>query len=179
MKLISMLLAGLLTLIPAGAQAHDSLIDVSPAAGEIVQAGKFELSMGFSAELINLPGSGAEVILTNPSGEVIPTGCPLVEGKQVTLKLDLDAPGEYQAAWRVVSSDGHPINGVTSFSLENTSGYVAGDSEALNPCPEGLIAPAPEENQESATSYWLLWVSLGLVAAGLFFYLRPRRNNSK
>jgi hypothetical protein len=58
--------------------------------------------------------------------------------------------------------------------LVNGTGFVADRTFESVPCEEPvLISDASGENPEFG--YWLLWVSLGLVAAGLFFYLRPKR----
>ena len=70
------------------------------------------------------------------------------------------------------ASDGHPIEGSYSFELLNTSAYVA--SANIEPCLIATSAPAPQE----PANYWLLFGSLGLAAAGLFLYLRPRKPRS-
>jgi methionine-rich copper-binding protein CopC len=170
LNLISLgLLVSLLT--GPAALAHDDVIDQVPAPGSSVEAGPLDIKLDFSNELLDL-GSGAEVVVTAPDGSIAPATCAVLDGTLATAKTELDQAGTYTIAWRVVSSDGHPIEGSYEFELLNSSGYVA--SGNIEPC---LIATSGE-TQEDSTNYWLLFGSLGLAAAGLFLYLRPRKPRS-
>jgi methionine-rich copper-binding protein CopC len=164
---------GLLTSMFFGqpAVAHEQLVDQSPASGSEVQAGPVEIRLEFSNELLDL-GSGAEIVVKGPDGEFEPATCVAIQGTTAKSQLDLDQAGNYQVAWRVVSGDGHPIEGSFTFELVNDVGYVA--SGIAEPC---LISQSQTE-EAPEFSYWLLFGSLGLMAAGLFFYLRPRKKNS-
>ena len=174
MKLIRVLVALLLVAIPLPANAHDELVDQLPKPNSVVEAGRVVISLDFNNELLNLSGSGAEILVTGPDGNQINKGCGLVEGKNARLEIDLDQPGEYQVAWRVVSSDGHPITDSFGFTLVNGTGFVADPNFGFVACEEPVRIATNEESQDPF-GYWLLWVSLVLVAAGLFFYLRPNR----
>jgi methionine-rich copper-binding protein CopC len=170
---LNLISLGLLVSLLSGpaALAHDQVIDQSPAPGSTVEAGPVDIRLDFSNELLDI-GSGAEIVVTAPDGSFAPATCAVLDGTLASAKTDLDQAGTYTIAWRVVSSDGHPIEGSYEFELLNSSGYVA--SGNIEPC---LIATS-EETQEDSTNYWLLFGSLGLAAAGLFFYLRPRKPRS-
>ena len=171
LNLISLgLLVSLLT--GPAALAHDQVIDQTPAPGSQVEAGLIEIRLDFSNELLDI-GSGAEIIVTAPDGSFAPASCAALNGTLATSNTDLDQAGTYTVAWRVVSSDGHPIEGSYNFELQNSSGYVA--SGNIEPC---LIATAEPSSQQEPANYWLLFGSLGVAAAGLFFYLRPRKPRS-
>jgi methionine-rich copper-binding protein CopC len=158
-------------LVGTSATAHDDVMDQIPAPGSQVEAGLVEIKLDFSNELLDL-GGGAEILVTGPDGNPATATCAALNGTLASAQTDLDQAGIYSVAWRVVSSDGHPIEGSYNFELLNTSGYVA--SANIEPC---LIAtPAPAE--EEPANYWLLFGSLGLAAAGLFLYLRPRKPRS-
>jgi methionine-rich copper-binding protein CopC len=155
-------------LVGPSATAHDDVMDQIPAPGSQVEAGLVEIKLDFSNELLDI-GSGAEIVVTAPDGSLAPATCAALNGTLATAQTDLDQAGTYTVAWRVVSSDGHPIEGSYNFELLNTSGYVA--SANIEPCLIATSAPAEEE----PANYWLLFGSLGLAAAGLFLYLRPRK----
>ncbi len=155
-------------LVGPGATAHDDVIDQIPAPGSQVEAGLIEIKLDFSNELLDL-GSGAEILVTGPDGSPAAATCAALNGTLASAQTDLDQAGTYNVAWRVVSSDGHPIEGTYKFELLNTSGYVA--SANIEPCLIATSAPAPQE----PANYWLLFGSLGLAAAGLFLFLRPRK----
>lgn len=174
MKLIRVLLTLLLLAAPLPASAHEELVDQTPAANSVVEAGRVKISLEFSNDLLVLSGSGAEILVTGVDGELLNKGCALVDKRNAVLEIELDQPGEYQVAWRVVSADGHPISDSFGFTLVNGTGFVADRSYESVPCEEPvLISDASEGAPEFG--YWPLWVSLGLVAIGLFFYLRPKR----
>ena len=158
-------------LVGPSATAHDDVIDQFPAPGSQVEAGLVEIKLDFSNELLAL-GSGAEIIVTGPDGNPATATCADLSGTLATAQTDLDQAGNYTVAWRVVSSDGHPIEGSYSFELLNTSAYIA--SANIEPCLIATSVPAPQE----PANYWLLFGSLGLAAAGLFLYLRPRKPRS-
>ncbi len=167
LNLIGLTLLASLAIGPA-ALGHDDVIDQQPVPGSEVEAGVIDINLDFSNELLDL-GSGAEIIVTSPDGSIAGTSCAVLVGTLASAKTELDQPGSYTVAWRVVSSDGHPIEGSYSFDLVNKSGYV--NSGSIEPC---LIATSSEAEQDSG-NYWLLFGSLGLAAVGLFFYLRPRK----
>jgi methionine-rich copper-binding protein CopC len=158
-------------LVGPAASAHDDVIDQVPAPGSQVEAGLVDIKLDFSNELLDI-GSGAEIVVTAPDGSLAPATCAALNGTLASAQTDLDQAGTYTVAWRVVSSDGHPIEGSYNFEILNSSGYVA--SANIEPC---LIATS-EVVEEEPANYWLLFGSLGLVAAGLFLYLRPRKPRS-
>lgn len=154
------------------ANAHDELVSQSPAQGETVSAGVIDIMLEFSGPPLALEdGSGNEIFVTGPNGAIKYAGCLPIEGNFGVLTADLDQVGTHTVAWRVVSSDGHPISGEFTFEIENSSGYVS-DAEFIYPdCGNGLISP----NEQPADLYWLLWLSLGVVAAAIFLFLRPKK----
>jgi methionine-rich copper-binding protein CopC len=158
-------------LVGPSATAHDDVIDQIPAPGSQVEAGLVEIKLDFSNELLDL-GSGAEILVTGPDGSPATATCAALNGTLASAQTDLDQAGTYTVTWRVVSSDGHPIEGSYNFELLNASGYVA--SANIEPCLIATSSPAEEE----PANYWLLFGSLGLAAAGLFLYLRPRKPRS-
>jgi len=172
MKFIRLILTILFLSLAVPAQAHDALIDQSPKAGETVQAGVVEIKLEFNNEILDLGDSSAEILIQNSDGEPQNPGCALVDKRLASVKLSLATAGDYSVAWRVVSSDGHPISGEFDFKLENSTGYEADPNYSFIECPEPVLISAPEED---ASGYWLLWGSLGLLAVGLFILLRPKK----
>jgi methionine-rich copper-binding protein CopC len=164
----------LLTLIPLSANAHDQLVDQYPAEGEVIQAGVHELRLTFSDELLELEGgAGNEIVITNPNGENFYAGCLPVSGRDGLLAIDLEIAGSYQVAWRVVSSDGHPISDSFSFEVENSTGYVSDPAFAYPDCAGEVTISTPTE--QSQFLYWLLWAAMGIVAVLLLLLLRPKK----
>ncbi|MFF0863659.1 copper resistance protein CopC [Nonomuraea sp. NPDC003560] len=114
----------LLAAAPA-ALAHDRLKSSSPADGaKLAQVESIELE--FTSRM-TLP----TLVLDGPAGENLPLGKPRAQG--VTVKAEPAAPlepGKYRLAWRVVSSDGHPIAGELRFTVTTPATPAASEPEA-------------------------------------------------
>lgn len=131
-RLIALLgvLAGLLAVSSASpAFAHDELLGTEPADGAVVDALPDSLTLTFSGVL--LTGDGAtEIVVTDAAGTDLTAGDAVLDGVKVTQALDGTTSGAIRVAWRVVSSDGHPISG--------EYGFVVGDESAV---------PSPGESE--------------------------------
>ena len=169
------LFLALLAPLAQPAAAHDQLVDSSPGQGQTADAGVLEISLTFAEDLLNL-GSGAQIIVTGPDSEqLINNGCALIEGNIANSPIQLSEPGEYLVGWRVVSGDGHPISGSFSFDLVNETGFAPDPNFQGLDCTDAITQADYEPTSEPSTlNYWLLFGSIGAVAAGLFFWLRPR-----
>ncbi len=55
--------------------------------------------------------------VTDATGTPLTEGAPTVSGTVVTQALAGSASGAVTVVWRVVSSDGHPIDGTFSFTV--------------------------------------------------------------
>ncbi len=109
------------------ALAHDQLVSTVMVTDD---AGAAEaVRMTFSNNVLEM---GTEVLVTDAAGTDVTSGEPEVAGPDVTQAFTQGLPdGAYNAVWRVVSSDGHPIEGGFSFNIENG---VPGEIQIL---PEG------------------------------------------
>lgn len=130
--LLVLLLAVLPLAVTQPAVAHDVLIAGSPADGATVTAVPATVDLTFSNDL--LP-AGAIVEVRDPSGVNRAIGAPTVAGASVSVAVDPAAPGGgYTVVWRVVSSDGHPIEGSYGFTV---------DAPAPTPTPTPTSEPSP------------------------------------
>lgn len=114
-----MVLTGLATvflvlLTGTGARAHDALESTTPADGETLSSAPEALVLSYTGDISHL---GTQVQVSGPDG-VVAAPEPEVDGVQVRQPLPPDLPdGEYAVAWRVTSSDGHPISGTFAFTV--------------------------------------------------------------
>lgn len=192
--LAATLLAAFLVLFsPLSASAHDALVSSSPAADESVETVPAELTLTFSAKLID--GEGAtEVVVTAPDGASITDGAATVEGAIVTQPLRGTGPaGEYHVIWKVVSSDGHPTSGEYSFTVTVGDDGAASETPSAAPTTSApttaqTAAPAPtstptaDSGAASGASAWIWGLSIGgilvIVALMLWYTMRTRKNGS-
>jgi len=114
--LVVLALTLLATLGLAGtASAHATLIGSDPADGATLQAPPTTVTLTFDDTLENFE---PVVTVTGPDGNQYQSGATTIDG--VTLSsavLPLTAAGTYTIAYRVVSDDGHPVEGQVRFDL--------------------------------------------------------------
>lgn len=101
----------------APAAAHAWLVDSSPAEGAVLALPPTEIRLQFN-EVVTPVQSSFQLI----SGSELIQLDPKREGNVLTAALPDDLQdGNYLAAWRVVSSDGHPVGGAISFTIGTAS----------------------------------------------------------
>jgi methionine-rich copper-binding protein CopC len=183
--LAATLLAAFLVLFsPLSASAHDALVSSSPAADESVETVPAELTLTFSAKLID--GEGAtEVVVTAPDGSSITDGAATVDGAVVTQPLQGSGPaGEYHVIWKVVSSDGHPTSGEYSFTVTVGDDTAATEEPTAAPttaaptaeqtsAPETTSTPVSDSGDADGGSpwVWVLAIVAVLVVAGVVAWI--------
>ncbi|MGW0803197.1 copper resistance CopC family protein [Nonomuraea sp. NPDC002799] len=179
------------TAVPA--LAHDTLKSSSPAKGAKVKA-LDEVRLEFSAK-VRLPF----VIVRGDGDAQHQRGKPEADGAVVKQAVDGPLPdGDYTIAYRVVSSDGHPVEGEIPFTVKgaqppspspssspgsSTTSSPGSTAEAL-PAP-GSSPPAAETSAaaaETATAaqdvsfpVWLIVVVGALAGIGIGFLLSARK----
>lgn len=108
------LVAVLLTAGPAS--AHDQLLSSDPKDGATLESAPSSITLTFSSAPLD---TGIEIVLEGPDGVTARGEDIQVDDRAVTARLDDGLPaGTYDVAWHVVSSDGHPIDGELSWTVE-------------------------------------------------------------
>ena len=110
--------------LAAPASAHDAAESTSPAQGASLAAPPGEVSVTFS----NPPlGIGSSFSVKDASGTEWADGSVRIVDNVATQKLRSGGPaGAYTVAWRVVSSDSHPIEGTFTFTAASGSAPAGG-----------------------------------------------------
>lgn len=177
----------LLTLVAPTASAHDQLISTDPPDGAMLDTAPSSVGLTFSEDVLDI---STTVVVDGPNGPVPTT--PSVDGTTVSAPLPADLPdGAYTVTWRVVSSDGHPVQGTFGFTVQRSgatdgsgSTGTTGVASAAPPAsgsPAPTASPAPSSPQ-GATGTGPLGLVAGiagaaLVAALIVLLLRRRRTS--
>jgi copper transport protein len=147
---------------PASALAHGNLIRSDPPSGAVLPAPPSVVRLYFDDAV--RPQSGMRAV-RNSGGSVL-NGRPRVAGGgELIIPLRARLPhGDYTILWRVLSDDGHPINGITTFAVG-----------AGRPPPKPAFAPPSEQRPFQTLARWLFFAGI-LAAAGsaLFRIAMPR-----
>ncbi|MER5609418.1 copper resistance CopC family protein [Micromonospora tulbaghiae] len=134
---VTALLAAVLTallLVPATpAAAHNSLQEATPARDARLTAAPTQVTLRF---LQRLNPSFTTITVSDAGQRTVPTSAPAVDGATGTVTIDEPlGNGTYTVAYRVVSRDGHPVQGSYRFT-------VADPAAPAPSAPASSAAPA-------------------------------------
>jgi methionine-rich copper-binding protein CopC len=156
LKKLLVLLVSLFIVAPAS--AHTSLVSSVPLSGAVLNEVPAEVRIKFNEDLLLVDDKNPNRIeVINGVGQVV-SGMSVVEGPEIftALDLSLEPSGEYLVKYRVVSADGHPIEGEYQFTVA---------------APEVISAPV-EESKEDEGIVRIIWVLLALSGVGILALLR-------
>lgn len=111
--LLIVVTAAFLMVPAAAAQAHDVLETTDPANGSTVRTVPARIGLTFDHTPLAI---GSVIRVQDSKGTDQADGPVAIVDNHVTQAVKADAPeGKYAVVWRVVSSDGHPIEGTFTF----------------------------------------------------------------
>ena len=181
-----------LLLIVAPARAHAELDSSDPQDGASLASAPDVLSFTFGEQVLE---QGNAVTLTDvASGSRLEVGPLQVEGDMVSVSWPEQSPaGEFRAAYRVVSADGHPIEGSITFTVDEAVGAAVASPVAASTSDEPSALPvasasavpavegsAPAEDADAGGGGALVWIlALGVAvvigaAAGMWVMRKTR-----
>jgi methionine-rich copper-binding protein CopC len=121
-KKILVLCVALFIAIPMNAFAHGEMVQAFPASDSNVPTAPAEVSIEFDGKLQIIAGANVNSIeVTDSQGQIISSPTAVVEGNKISTKLQLtDITGLVSVRYRIVSEDGHPVEGDYSFTVGET-----------------------------------------------------------
>lgn len=156
------------------ASAHDAAESTSPAAGATVPAPPEKVSVTFNHNPLAI---GSQIAVTDAAGSNWADGPVEIVDNVASEKVKPGAPaGLFTVAWRVASSDGHPIEGSFTFTATATAGAAGSTAAAAVPTlgtAQPGTTPAPEKSPDASQPFpWSIVIFVGtavgiLVALGL------------
>ncbi|MGI5159819.1 copper resistance CopC family protein [Microbispora sp. CA-102843] len=177
---LAALLAALL-LCAAPAQAHTSLKSSDPQKNAQVKALQ-KVTLEF-ADSVQFP----VVVVRGEDGKRYEKGAPVVDGPKVTEAVTEPVPpGRYTIAWRVVSPDGHPLEGEIPFTVIGdqslgtaTSAAAPGDPSSASAPAAAAPATAPaaqaDDGGQRGVPGWIWAVIFGIAGVGIGMFLSLRK----
>jgi methionine-rich copper-binding protein CopC len=175
-------------LLSSPALAHNELINSTPSADSVVEAGPIEIRLEYGEEPIPTEfGKGNLLAIAKvETGEQLGAACARIDGKTMYTTVNIQDPGKYKVLWRSASDDGHIASGDYLITVENTSGYVA-DSIG-NQCFDDNGVELTLDSQEPLSvvsenntdlSQVLIWAGVLIVAGGALAAVLLLKRRSK
>ncbi|MDO5866904.1 MULTISPECIES: copper resistance CopC family protein [Paenarthrobacter] len=176
----------------APAMAHDALESTVPAADTTVTTAPGVVSLTLSEPPMDASQLNLSVItVTDEAGKTLSDGKVTVEGATISTAITAGTNGPYKVLWRTVSSDGHPIEGTYTFTVQDPAQAVtATPSAAPTPTPTATesATPAAATNQsppeaarpDDSNAPMAVGIAAAIlaVAAVVFFIARKRRDKT-
>ncbi|WDQ01829.1 copper resistance protein CopC [Micromonospora chalcea] len=137
-RTVSALLAALFTaallLVPATpAAAHNSLQEATPARDARLTTAPTQVTLRF---LQRLNPAFTTITLRDATDRQVPASAPAVDGATGTVTIEEPlANGTYTVAYRVVSRDGHPVQGSYRFTVADPAAPPAAAPSPATPSP--------------------------------------------
>lgn len=150
---------------PVAAFAHGEMVQATPAVDSNVLTAPTEVSIEFDGKLQIIGNTNVNSIeVTDNQGQLISSPTSVVEGNKISTKLQLtDITGLVSVHYRIVSEDGHPVEGDYSFTVGETAVAISAQSEES----------AGEEVAESGSN--LLVNGIGILTLVSIAFLVVRR----
>lgn len=167
----------LASLATAPAQAHAGLVGSTPEDGATVEQLDDEVVLRFSEEV----REPAMVVVTDPEGSALQEGDPVVDGAEVRQELEpATVAGVHTIAYRVISTDGHPVTGQLRVQVDSPT------DPSTAPSTDPAADPAGDDDADAArtvsdgdgtTATWVAAsaAALALVAALVLLLTRRRK----
>ena len=169
-------LAGLLLVLlaPVRAWAHAELVESDPAVGATLAAVPSTVTLTFSEEV----AEPARIAVTAPNGTQVQDGDAAVTDATVTQSIKpqdtAESAGSWTVAYRVLSIDGHPVTGETTFTVDDGSApTTATESQAAAPSSSGSSDAGKTTDWYTRATWLVVGIGVGLAAI-LAWALRRR-----
>lgn len=169
--------AGLAVLGVVGpAQAHDQILSSAPESGAKLDTAPTQIKLTFSETPME---DSAKMVAATSGGQKIPLDEPTVKGKVVTVPWPTQDAGSFDVNWRVVSSDGHPINGTIAFQVlgSTESPTVPVESPSDSTVTTQATPTAESESSTSNMGGMIAGLAAAIVAATILVVILVRRRD--
>ena len=115
-----MALTALVALPATSALAHSQLDSSTPAANSVIDTAPPQIVLDFNE---GIQASLSDVRLYDEKGKQVKTSSPArgVDDSIVLTQVPALQPGLYAVIWRIISADGHPVDGAFSFQIGTAS----------------------------------------------------------
>ncbi|WHX89409.1 copper resistance CopC family protein [Peribacillus simplex] len=179
-KKVTLLFLLLFILFSKQALAHTSLEDSTPKDGEVITEPIQELTLIFGTKV----EQNSRINVSNSNGEPVKLGNFVIEEDEMWATfLQPLKNGNYIVDWEIIGTDGHPIEGKFSFSVEVPNDKATGETEEGEPKQvednqENPIKKPKHEVQQSNVSSYIIPSIMGalfVIVAGSFLWLMRRK----
>lgn len=166
-SLSTLALSTVVPLTGTPALAHNELRSSTPTNGAALTSAPPSVVLTFVEEV---DAKSVKIAATGADGRSIAQGAPQTSGYLVTQPLNATLTGTYTVAYRVVSLDGHPVQGTVKFSLTLPASASAEPTPSQAEPTPSKADPTPSKAAGTDTDGdrpWWPYAILGLLLVAL------------
>ena len=165
--LIAIFLIGIAAFSSPVATAHGEIVSTFPEQYSNATPIPTEVWIQFDGNLQTLDGQAINTIeVVDSTGLTVSYGDPVIEGGKISTKLSgQSAPGVFTVNYRIVSEDGHPVEGNYTF---NASPDFADNAP--------VTTSAPEKSSSLSIGGVVMIIFLAVFAVGIFVKRKNEKN---
>lgn len=182
MKKIWIMAVLILLMCSTTVSAHTALEKSVPSDGATVTEELNEIVLEFNTAL----EKGSNFTVENQEGEEVPFNVQLLEQSMIGNPKGSMSDGDYTVEWKIIGADGHPIEGVFSFTAKTGEVKKTEDTEEQNtdslsevPTEETQTLETDQQTSETTSSppyaVIIIFIILAIIAAGTFMWALERR----
>lgn len=165
-----LLLSGMLLWCPVQVSAHTGLESSTPRADETVLPTK-TITLNFET---NIEAGGSIQVFDSTSSDAL-KGTFTQERRRMTFQLDRElTSGRYRVQWKIIGTDGHPIEGTYLFNIETqTTASETSDQPKPKPIQQKDVDAETVKTTTSTaeeTDFFPFLIAGGLFIMLLFFF---------
>ncbi|MBB4853879.1 methionine-rich copper-binding protein CopC [Mycobacteroides chelonae] len=181
---VSMLLSAFIALtlalaLPGVASAHAVKVSSDPAENAVLSGPPTQVSATFN-EPLQKRFSAMTVIGPDDKTDQWQSGEPLVSGAVISVGMKPDAPaGKYTVNFRVISEDGHPVDGSWPFTITGSDAPASAGAPTVSQQPSGTSSSAPVPSANPPDDDLPMWpfVVAVVVSVGAALIWTQRRQS--
>ncbi|MEV8132761.1 MULTISPECIES: copper resistance CopC family protein [Pseudarthrobacter] len=170
------------------AVAHDSLSSTEPARDAVLETAPATVSLTLSDAPLNSAQLNTSILkVTDSTGKTLSDDSVEVNGATLSTAITAGQPGPYTVQWRAVSSDGHPIEGTYTFTVQSAATTATPSQPAATAVPSASAAPAvtsgttpvtPAPRPDDSNALLVAGIGAAVIAliAGLIALARRKEN---
>lgn len=165
--LIAIFLIGIAAFSSPVATAHGEIVSTFPEQYSNATPIPTEVWIQFDGNLQTLDGQAINTIeVVDSTGLTVSYGDPVIEGGKISTKLSgQSAAGVFTVNYRIVSEDGHPVEGNYTF---NASPNFADSAP--------VTTSAPEKSSKLSIGGVVMIIFLAVFAVGIFLKRKNEKN---
>jgi methionine-rich copper-binding protein CopC len=176
-------------LIPAAvaatpAAAHDSLSSAAPARDAVLTAAPDTVSLTLSEPPLDSGQLDTSILaVTDGAGKTVSDAKVTVDGPTLSTKITAGEAGTYTVRWRAVGSDGHPIEGKYSFTVQPAAGTPPASATPAAPATPAAaqsteFEPVPPPDNSNAPLALGIAAAVLAAALAITLFIRTRGKNA-